>query len=369
MTSTIVSPLLNGANRYAHIDAMRAAAVMLVVVAHAGIGHIVPGGSGVTIFFAISGYIITFLLLRERDKTGGFSPRGFYSRRFLKIAPPFTVIALLPTLVYALWNPVHWGAVLSQVFFVYNWIKTQALDVLPGSEVVWSLAIEEQFYIIFAIVWLFTVKSVHWKRIITSVAVLAIVYSTAARIFLAGESDRIYYGTDTRLDGIAWGVLAAIVYHTWLRKSDRNSTFCRFASSDWALALSGVAYLVSLAIRDEWFRDTFRFTLQAVAACVVILYGMLPGDGPIRRVFYRVVGLRLVNLIGLASYSIYLIHLSLDSIFRPVLADLPLLFRVPFLTVVGVVGGVIIYKLIEVPAHRFGQKSRSASELGVNSTA
>ncbi len=89
----------NTAGRFAHIDAMRAFAVLLVVVAHAGAGLIVPGGSGVTIFFAISGLIITLLVLREQYKTGGFAIGGFFFRRAAKILPPLIVVVLVPSLV------------------------------------------------------------------------------------------------------------------------------------------------------------------------------------------------------------------------------------------------------------------------------
>ncbi|WP_181365120.1 acyltransferase family protein [Arthrobacter sp. HMWF013] len=88
---------------------MRAFAVMLVVVAHAGLGLIIPGGSGVTIFFTISGFIITYLMLRERDKTGGFSLGGFYFRRAVKIAPPLILAVVIPTLIYAIFEDINWG--------------------------------------------------------------------------------------------------------------------------------------------------------------------------------------------------------------------------------------------------------------------
>src|SRR3954469_19419128 len=94
---TAPEPPLNSANRFAHIDAMRAVAVGLVVVAHAGLDRVVPGGSGVTIFFSISGFIITYLVLRERDSAGGFAVGHFYLRRALKLGPPLVVIVFIPT--------------------------------------------------------------------------------------------------------------------------------------------------------------------------------------------------------------------------------------------------------------------------------
>ena len=133
-------------HRLDYLDAMRAAAVSLVVVMHSGL-TITPGDGGVVVFFVISGYIITRLLLTERARTGGFDLYGFYRRRLYKLAPPLLAVVVLPTFVYAAFRPVDWGAVAAQVGFAYNWTKIYdyqgSLEVLPGSEVVWSLAIEE----------------------------------------------------------------------------------------------------------------------------------------------------------------------------------------------------------------------------------
>ena len=148
----------NSDNRYAHIDAMRALAVMIVVVAHAGLGRTVPGGSGVTIFFTISGFIISYLLLRENDATGGFGIRAFYVRRLLKIGPPLLIAVLIPTLILALFKTINWSPFVGIVFFYFNWFKVAGGDApLPGSGVVWSLSIEEQFYLGFALIWLLIV--------------------------------------------------------------------------------------------------------------------------------------------------------------------------------------------------------------------
>ena len=157
--------------QFAHLDAMRAAAVMLVVLAHAGL-EVVPGGSGVTIFFVISGFIITHLVLKEHRRTGGFDIAGFYRRRALKLAPPLLVALVLPTALYAwLVRPVSLGDFLGQVFFFFNWRYTDSqVDVLPGSIVVWSLSIEEQFYVAFALIWLLLVGR---RRPATALAVLA----------------------------------------------------------------------------------------------------------------------------------------------------------------------------------------------------
>lgn len=345
-----------------HIDALRAFAVMLVVVAHAGLGHLVPGGSGVTIFFAISGFIITFLLLREKEESGGFSVLRFYQRRAIKIAPPFLVIILLPTIVYSMWANIDWLVVLSQVFFFYNWIKYQGdFDVLPGSEVVWSLAIEEQFYIAFSLIWVFIVKGKRISFWLGCGALLTILLSTAARFLLtaSASAERIYYSSDTRVDGIAWGVLSAVVYYSWIKSNRTRAKFVASFSHPLVFFLAVAIYLLSLLIRDEWFRDTLRYTLQAIATCGVILFGLVPGDGSVRRVFNATARLPIVNMIGAASYSIYLVHLSVVSVLRPHIDGLPTALNVLLLTAIGVGAGILLYFLVEMPSHRYGQRLKA----------
>ena len=355
MTAHNVIPV-NAANRFAHIDALRAFAVMLVVLAHAGLSAIIPGGSGVTIFFSISGFIITFLVLREKDKTGGFSITGFYTRRFLKIAPPLLVIVGIPTLIYALGHELDGGAVLAQFFFVFNWFEIDGVStVLPGSGVVWSLAIEEQFYIVFALFWLFGARFRHWRLILALCASATVIASTSIRLVFAASpllSERIYFGTDTRLDAIAWGVLAALGYHTWVARGQKRGRLSTVLASDWMLLGAILLYLLSLLIRDDWFRDSMRFTIQSLATCAVIIYGQLPGRGPVRRAFYEVSVCRPVALIGLASYSIYLVHYVVADAVRPWFTGLPAAASYMLIVALGVGVGIASYLWLEVPLHR-----------------
>lgn len=365
MSSSVAVPV-NGANRFAHIDAMRAYAVLVVVVAHSGAGAIVPGGSGVTIFFTISGFIITYLLLRERDRTGGFSAVGFYRRRAFKIAPPFVVAIIAPTLVFAvLGGRVDWGAFLAQVFFVFNWLKIgQVPEVLPGSGVVWSLSIEEQFYIVFALVWMLLVRRGFWVQGTAIIAAAAIVVSTGLRVVIAlGEpvEGRIYYGSDTRLDGIAWGMLLAVGYFAWMRAGEPRTWYSRLIGSDVAVIAALAMYAASLVIRDEMFRDTFRFSVQSVAAAIVIAYGLAPGDGVVRRVFTRISLWRPVVVIGLASYSIYLVHLTAGSALRDILEPFPFITSFAVTMAAGIGIGIGMYYLVEVPAQRMRSRVEARS--------
>lgn len=349
--------------RYAHIDAMRALAVMLVVFAHGGLGAIVPGGSGVTIFFSISGFIITFLLLRERDKTGGFRIGDFYFRRAVKIFPPLIIAIVIPTIIYGLVNSVDWLAASAQVLFFYNWYKMAGgAEVLPGTGVVWSLSIEEQFYIVFALIWIACVRFRYWRQVLTALAIMAIAFSSVMRILLAvgnAPTERIYYGSDTRLDGIAWGVLTAIAFHKWMANGSVENRWTRLAGSAGAPVLAGALYLASLLIRDEFFRDTARYSLQSIAACIVIVYGFMQGSNVIRSGFNKMVGSGVVSLIGLASYSIYLVHLVLMLQISPLLESWPDWLSLTFLATIGVSAGVLLYKWVEVPVHNWRIRRRT----------
>lgn len=356
---------LNRARRFAHIDALRAFAVMIVVISHSGY-PIIPGDSGVTVFFAISGFIITYLLLRERDRTDRFDARGFYRRRLFKLAPPFIVAIIVPTLVYAATHTVNWFAFASQILFSYNWFRigypSEGEQVLPGTDVVWSLAVEEQFYIGFAIIWLFLVRATWWRAGVTWLAVVAIVGSTGARIVLALQGDDLHVhvlrGTDTRLDGIAWGVLAAVAFHAW---STGHLPCFRIFSHPFTLVAAAGLYLGAFAFRDGWDEFALRPTFHAVASVLVIVFGLTAGKSAINRGMQRLSRNRLVETIGLASYSIYLVHHPLVFLMHPLLEQLPQPAETAVDVVVGVLAGILIWRFIEKPVDAFRHRIEARS--------
>lgn len=379
-------------NRYAHIDALRAFAVLLVVFSHAGLSF-VPGGSGVTIFFVISGFIITLLLLREREKTGGFDIGGFYMRRLIKIVPPLVLALIVPTVIYMLLGgEVNIVDFLGQIFFFFNWrYLDSTVTVLPGSHVTWSLAIEEQFYLVFALIWLFAVKSEHYLKIVTGISAVTVMYSMLARLFLSLDGvsvDRIYFGTDTRVEAIAVGTLISVwffknrdtdhVLGHRLRGSrfadNRNSVEGRavpLLGRDWVLVAAVLLYLISLVIRDEFFRDTIRYTMQAGAAAVLVLWGQVAARQPLGNFVMNVMRWRFLQVLGLASYSIYLCHDVLYKIIEHSVGEmLPRPLAVAVMVVLGTGLGIAIWKWVELPALAFKDRhfasANTRAELAKN---
>lgn len=366
--STVVDKTRSSAkvHRFAHVDAMRAFAVVLVVLGHAGLGKVIPGGSGVTIFFAISGFIITSLLLKEKVNSGGFDLKAFYVRRVLKIFPPFLAVIAIPTAIIASFEEIRWDLFASQVLFYFNWIYMTNGDagLLPGSGVVWSLSIEEQFYIAFALFWIAAARSKHYVKILTAIAAIGAIAPLAIRCLIAitdFSHSRVYYGTDTRLDAIAIGILAAIVY---FKLSDASRIPTRmvklraFLERDMTLLVASLLYFGSLAIRDEVFRETLRYSMQSLAAALVILYGLQSPGRPtiLRKTFNALASLRLVQVIGLASYSIYLVHLQLTTLTETLLPGYTGPLLIVLNSTLGVLAGCLIWWIIEKPAERLKRR-------------
>jgi peptidoglycan/LPS O-acetylase OafA/YrhL len=362
----------NVAHRFAHIDAMRAFAVALVLIEHAGFAK-VPGDAGVTVFFTISGFIITYVLLRERDRTDGFAVGGFYARRILKLGPPFLVAILVPTLIYALSHRMSWLAVGSQVLFSYNWLEVYdtaaSVQVLPGSDVVWSLAVEEQFYIVFAVVWLLIVGRARWRQVLAVLCVITIVVAVSLRLWLmiSGQyefgRERLLRATDTRMDAIAWGVLAALAFHfcqasgaKWLDRFSRNAT----------LVVACAAFVAVVLIPSTWIG--LRMVVQPLCAVAVILWGLLPNGTWFEDRVYRILSWRWVQFIGLASYSLYIAHGVVMMLLRQNVFDRwPLMLRGPLLLICGGAAGILLYVAVEIPVQKWRRLKNLSAEIETSS--
>jgi peptidoglycan/LPS O-acetylase OafA/YrhL len=317
-----VSELKTQGVRKREIDGYRAIAVILVILSHLDI-RFIPGQTGVLFFFVISGYVITGSILREYAKTDKFSLVNFFRRRALKIIPPFAFIILLPSIVMI--NDLNAKAVSSQIFFLYNWqsLKSSTIGILPGSQVVWSLSVEEQYYIFIALVvaLLMNFSKPNFVKHLTLVYSLIFLYSFLSRVFLYFNSDshnpfgdvpRILYGTDTRMSAIAIGGLVAIYLNSSLFLSFHLKFF-----RDRKKFVHGVLItltLLSVFYREEFFRNTFKYALQELVCATLII--IVSNASLNYRFFVILLQGKLFHLIGLASYSIYLSHLVIIIYFR-----------------------------------------------------
>ena len=255
------------------LDGIRAVAFGLVFVAHVGLDRIVPGGFGVTVFFFLSGYLITTLLRLEAERTGT-RLRVFYIRRAFRILPPLYItiaFTLFLGAVHFLDSTGNWRACVSAILSSFNYFKLLAPQhggMPTGLGVVWSLAIEEHFYLLFPVFYLVFVRrklsaNVQARLLLTRDVVLfmADYIGYVLHIQLMPDPPWTYIATDCRFDAIAWGCLLAVYHNPWF--ADRFPTFKKYGG---CLASAGLAVIVaSLLDRELAFRQTFRYTIQSVA--------------------------------------------------------------------------------------------------------
>lgn len=293
------------------LDGIRAIAVGIVVSAHYRLIPYTPGGFGVTLFFFLSGYLITTLFFAEFRSTLRISIPQFYLRRWLRLTPPLVISVVIATIFYRMschavgGRPVPIGTAMAALFYYTNYYDlswgVDAARVIPFG-ICWSLAIEEHFYLVWP--WIIYINIRSPKRlflIITTACVSILIWRLVAHRILLLSSDYTYMATDCRIDSILYGALLRVSFETpWASVSLRllRMPGCRI------LAL--LVLLITFVIRDESFRETFRYTLQGLA--LMPLFTAVLSDDP-RSVVRKGLASPPMVLIGRLSYSIYLFHL------------------------------------------------------------
>jgi peptidoglycan/LPS O-acetylase OafA/YrhL len=292
------------------LDGIRAISFLLVFLAHAGLEAWVPGGLGVTVFFFLSGYLITTLMREELAETGGVSFKHFYLRRALRIFPPFYLVLVGAALLSALGvlpGPPQRAPLLAQLFHFANyWTILHGYDgEVAGTGVYWSLAVEEHFYLLFPAVFVLLHRGLPTPRsraaFLWGMCALVLAWRCAL-VFVAGvPMNRTYLATDTRVDSILFGCALALTGNPAL---DRETPAGRGLWLRWLLPAGAALMVASLLFRDDRFRETFRYSLQGLALYPLFVCAVrnprLPGFRLLEHPFLR--------RIGELSYSLYLLH-------------------------------------------------------------
>lgn len=348
------------------LNGIRAISVLIVIIAHAGYGWIIPGGLGVTIFFFLSGYLITTLLLHEYENSGTIDVKEFYLRRFFRLFPPFFLtLAIAYGLVAAgvLPGGISLGGVLAQIFYFANYyailFDTQYL-IPSGTIIFWSLAVEEHFYIFYPLILLALLSFGLSRRTIGIVFSLICVAVLAWRVHLVAQPDfveaRTYFATDTRIDSIIFGALLAL----WSNPFDRIDDNGRMNLRQWAWVLaSGGIFAFTLLYRDGAFRETYRYTLQGIAL-FPLFYFSIRYHG---NLLFRPLNSAILSRIGVWSYAIYLIHfvvIKLIAALWPALEERPLVLVVAG-TVIAMGYAAVIDRWVDPYFRRRKRAGRAAA--------
>jgi peptidoglycan/LPS O-acetylase OafA/YrhL len=303
------------------LDGLRAISILLVLLAHFVNTTVFPGGLGVYVFFVISGFLITRLLVIEHHTTGGISLRLFYTRRILRLYPviiTFSVWVIGMDLAlgrpYNLLEPLSALGYFANYYYVY--LETHGIQEQMPFGVFWSLSIEEHFYILFPISFvLLKGRATHLMWLLIALCTL----SLGSRLGMAWfhpeylNTQMFYAASQYRLDSIGFGVILALAC-----QMDRGRRFLRGLTHP-AVAVSALAVVLAcLVVRDPWFRETLRYTLLGCAIDVLVAAVLF---GPRLRFIQQVLNTAILAWIGRLSYSLYVWHEGVAS-FLP-LADMP----------------------------------------------
>jgi peptidoglycan/LPS O-acetylase OafA/YrhL len=345
-TTLSADPSPATAGRLPSLDGVRAISFLIVFVAHTGLDHIVPGRFGVDIFFLLSGYLITLLLIREQSKTGTISLRHFYMRRALRIFPP--MYAILGFTLLVLWLShqmagITWAGVCSQLFYYQNYFFHPGI--IPELGPLWSLAVEEHFYIFFPpLMVLLMARSENYRDIVKALLVLCgliLVWRCCVVAFMPEGMRWARDASDTRADSILYGCVLACLQQT----PSCGRIFQRHRLERYVIPGCLATLLLTFLVRNLIFRETIRYTLQGLAIAPLLYYVV---HYPETRVG-TLLNTRILSYIGVLSYSLYLLHaLVLLQMHRIIHGSVAVgLLSLPITIALGVLVRILIEKPME----------------------
>jgi peptidoglycan/LPS O-acetylase OafA/YrhL len=350
------------------LDGLRAIAVTAVLLYHANLLWFPGGFLGVEVFFVISGYLITALLLGEWERHGGIDLLGFWLRRARRLLPACYLL-LVVVLTYAVLRlPGEVAGLrkdaIASFAYVTNWYlifnhKSYFETVGRPSMLqhLWSLAVEEQFYLLWPV--LLTLMLRFWRRRVVMIATLGGAIASAAWMAILYRPDvdpsRVYYGTDTRATGLLIGAALAFV---WVparlqQRADREATpLDAVGMTPLLLDVVGVAALCGVigffCRMDEFAPFLYRGGFVLLGLCTAVLIAVLVH--PHAHLGPYVLGILPLRWIGTRSYSMYLWHWPVFMLTRPQL-DISL-NGWPLLALRLAITGVLAecsYRFVETP--------------------
>ncbi|WP_324173536.1 acyltransferase family protein [Staphylococcus pseudintermedius] len=345
------------------LDGVRAVAVIAIIIYHLNPQWLSGGFLGVDTFFVISGYLITSLLLTEYHNTGKIELMSFWLRRVKRLIPAVLFLVMGVIVLSLIFMPTEIQKVradsIAAIFFVSNWwYIMQNVDYFEQFAVqplkhLWSLAIEEQFYLVFPIVLLSLLSFIRRLKSIRIIFLILLVISMIAMMVLYVPNEnvaRVYFGTDTRIQTLLMGVLLALVWPPFQLKAKVNRQMRTMIDT------AGVVGLAILFICFKFVSETNSilyyggFFLISTVTLLVIASSVHPSG-----YFAKFLGNKVFTFIGSRSYSLYLWHYPIIVLIHHqfVQGQIP-----PLVYVVEILLMVLMaefsYKFIEQPFRKEG---------------
>ncbi|WP_328916973.1 MULTISPECIES: acyltransferase family protein [unclassified Streptomyces] len=342
------------------IDGLRTLAVMLVIVYHFNEGML-PGGSiGVDVFYTISGFVITRLLIAEYARTGDIGLRQFYRRRWLRLVPALLVVCALTAALTL--SPLQsftngWTAALLAAASLVNIVRAAQSGAYSGVTAplghTWSLGVEEQFYLLWPPLLLALLRRLSARTVLVAVSVLALLpVLWRFHLWDPTQAHRIYNGPDTRADQLLAGAVLAILLARLGTDNPWRRTLGIWAARLWPPALALlclIAWRVPVTGAGAWTKPVYTVGFLVIALLTVVLLASL-------ELRPRAPLARLLSLLPLAwvgrnlSYGLYLWHYPLMHALSDLGVDRMLL---PATLGTSFAAALASYYLVEEPCRRF----------------
>jgi len=319
-----------GVKHISSIDGLRAIAVTAVVMYHLGISWIPGGFLGVDLFFVISGYVITRLILDSINQSSALDLRAFYAARLRRIYPGFLFMVICTIIFIGVWAPEAIKRFLSDLPYALtgtiNWMLVarhqdyfEAVGRPPLLQHTWSLAVELQFYLIWPII-LLTVLKYFGKKNIARIALIIAMFSGTTLFFVSLQLDQsnaqqishIYFGTDTHSLGLFLGSALAV---SWIPQNLSADIEKRAQDVIDGIGVVGLLGLISTFLFiDESNANLYRiaFPLAGIFGCLVIISLVHPASR-----FAPIISTAPFRWIGQRSYGIYIWHWVIFQVTRP----------------------------------------------------
>ncbi len=291
------------------LDGMRAISILIVIISHLGFGKIVPGGFGVTVFFFVSGFLITRLLTAEMNETGTIKIIPFYMRRFLRLYPALlALVAIIGIAAATLGLKIVPAHLFSASFYFMNYYEALRIIndwpelVAPWGHL-WSLAVEEHFYILFPVALLIFGRNHRARIFLISAAILiGLMMRIMAFNFSNLGEEYTYTSSECRFENIAWGALLAVLLDGFGK--GKGTQITRLKSVFWILTAI-IMLCISFGFRDDQMRSIWRYSLQGIAL-LIFVYNLY--FNPILAFAVKIFNVAILRFIGRLSYSLYLWH-------------------------------------------------------------
>ncbi|UPU36769.1 acyltransferase [Geomonas paludis] len=342
----------------AALDGIRGIAIVTVCLAHYGLPILQRGGFGVDVFFTLSGFLITSILLGEYSRSGDIGFRNFYIRRLLRLFPAlFCLLIVYGTLVTLFGKNLsrHFGDIALVFFYVANWAGAAGLN-RPGElGHTWSLSVEEQFYFLWPIILYAVVKKWGGKGLLVTSLTLTLL--SMSETFIMSTSVpwwRLYYGFDTRAFTLLFGCCLAIAFHFWNHRVVLPKPLEAVLP---LLSFGGIALF--MLRRDAFTADPGFFSgpifIIPVLTCGLIYLAVKPGFN----ISKSILSTKPLVYFGKRSYGLYLWHYWILNVTNP--KNIPVLLAC---AAASLVVTELSFRFIEMPflslKHRFAKDEAPA---------